>query len=105
MTNSEFQALLDEAYSHQKLMAKLNAISYEIIELSKVQQKNCVDRILHAFKHDICCARPISISIFGRTDITMSRNMNISQNIEITKLSKIGTFKIDILISYRYYHV
>ena len=39
-TNSEFQALLDEAYSHQKLMAKLNAISYEIIELSKVQQKN-----------------------------------------------------------------
>ena len=65
MTNSEFQALLDEAYSHQKLMAKLNAISYEIIELSKVQQKKiCVDRILHAFKHDICCARPISISIF-----------------------------------------
>ena len=91
MTNSEFQALLDEAYSHQKLMAKLNAISYEIIELSKVQQKNCVDRILHAFKHDICCARPISI--FERTDITMSRNMNINQNIEISKLSKIGTFK------------
>ena len=78
MTNSEFQALLDEAYSHQKLMAKLNAISYEIIELSKVQQKNCVDRILHAFKHDICCARPISI--FGRTDITMSRNMNEYQS-------------------------
>ena len=52
MTNSEFQALLDEAYSHQKLMAKLNAISYEIIELSKVQQKRLfvVDRILHAFQ-------------------------------------------------------
>ena len=31
-----FQALLDEAFSHQKIMAKLNAISSEIIELSKV---------------------------------------------------------------------
>ena len=51
-TNSEFQALLDEAYSHQKLTAKLNAISCQIIELSKVHTTKTICRryrILHAF--------------------------------------------------------